>query len=260
MMKWCFSLGEIKLAFNCSLFLQVLETFIAGEAVSTGPMDDQWLDFPADFPADFPEALEELRTRDDDGAIMQEILESVQAQPEEDSWRETVIDNDLMFGDDLLNAEGLGYLEGHGFDSNSNEFAAPSGALATDDYLEINDLTFELDGSSEIQLRPPRSFNVMAMQQLVAQGDSARRMYLRRPQPFISQAESFFNVEPAVSQQQPRILHSSASSRDLSAFAERASSSLDLERHSGGWSIDGELSDLGREGAGVVPDQGIESS
>lgn len=226
--------------------------------MSTGPVDGQWVDFPADF----PEVFDEFRTGDDDGGMMQDILDAVQAQPQEDSWREAVIDNDLMFGDDLLNAQGLDYPEGLGFDGNSHGFGMPlvdpAGAVGTDDYLEINDLTSELEGfgarNSEIQLRPPRS-DAMAMQ-LVSQGDTARRILLRRPQAAITQAESFFNAEPAVSQQ-PRILHSSASSRDLSEFAGLASSSLDLERASGGLSIDGVLLDSGRENAGVVPDQGI---
>jgi hypothetical protein len=222
-------------------------------------VDNQW----ANFPADFPEILEDFKDGDDDGAMMQEILDSVQAQPQEDLWRETVIDNNLMFGGDnnllfggdLLRAGDLDYPEDLGFGSHSHDFGGPAGALVTDDYLEINDLT-EFEEGSEIQLRPPRSNNVMAMQQLISQGDTARRILLQRPQPFISQAESFFRTEPAVrQQQQPRVLHSSASSRDLSAFAELASSNVDLERPSEGWSINGELLDLGRDGAGVVPDQ-----
>lgn len=217
-----------------------------------GPVDDQW----ANFPADFPKELGEFRSGDDDAAMMQEILDSVDAEPQEDLWRETVIDNNLMFGDNLLNTEGLDYEEGleyPGIDDFARQLGAP---LGTDDYLEINDLTAELDGSEILLHRPPRS-NAMAVQ-LDSQGDSARRMLLQRHQSSISQAESFFSTEPAVSQQQPRILHSSASSRDLSAFAELASSSVDLDRPSGGWSMDGELLDFGCEGAGVVPDQGIE--
>lgn len=222
--------------------------------MGTDPVDNQW----SNFPADFLEILEEFRNGDDEGAIMQEILDTAQAQPQ-DSWREAVIDNDLMFGGDLLSAGDLDYPDVLGFDSHSHDFGGPSGALVTDDYLEINDLT-EFYGDSEIQLRPPRSNNVMAMQQLISQGDTARRILLQRPQSYISQAESFFRTEPAVSQQQqPRVLHSSASSRDLSAFAELASSSVDLERPSGGWSMNGELLDLGRDDAGLVSDQGIES-
>jgi len=240
---------------SCLSIVQVLGAYIAEEVVGTDPADNQW----ANFPTDFPEILEDVRNGDDDGAMMQEILDSVQAQPQEDSWRETVIDSNLMFGGDLLSAEDLDYPEVLGFGSHSHDFGGPAGALVTDDYLEINDLT-DFDEGSEIQLRPPRSNNVMAMQQLISQGDTARRILLQRPQAFISQAESFFRTEPAVIQQQPpRLLHSSASSRDLSAFAELASSTVDLERPSGGWSIDGEHLDLGRDGAGVVPDQGIES-
>lgn len=222
---------------EASLFFpeSVVEEFMAGEL--SVPVEDQWADFP-DVPEDF-------RIGEDDTVLMQEVLDTVQAQqPQEESWKETVIDNDLMFGEDFLNGDGFEYsTEGYPF---GDGLAIPpfDDSVATDDYLEINDLTSELQQGdeygympigSEIQLRPPRNINnnnnTMAMQ-FDSQGDTPRRLLLRRPQP-----ESFVIAVPAPS----RLLHSSASSRDLSEFADLASSSHDLQR----WSIDSEV--LGRD-------------
>lgn len=204
----------------------VMASFMAGESSAE---HEQWSDFP------------EVPTGDD-ALLMQEVLDTVQQaqQPQEETWKEDVIDNNLMFGDDFFNGdESLAY--------NGEAVGFPM-LVGTDDYLEINDLTtlVELEGSdqfgampigSEIQLRPPRNSNVM---QFDSQGHTPRRMLAQmRPN---NNAENSFGV--------PRLLHSSASSRDLSEFADLA----DLQRPSeAGWSIDRELLDdsstrLRREG------------
>ena len=230
---------------------QILAEFLAGE--STVGHVNEW--------AAFADVLEDSRSGDD-ASTMQEIVDTVQGQPQEDLWKEQIIDNDLMFGGDYSTDEALNFPDSIGFgnDIQGSDFGmslvGPIGGVGSDDYLEINDLTSGFEGfdsrGPEIQLRPPRN-NVMAMQ-FDSQGDTARRMLLMRPQASISHA-----AMPAVSHQS-RILHTSASSRDLSEFADLASSSLDLQGSSGGWSHDREPQDFGREGAGVVPDSGIESA
>lgn len=212
---------------DASFFLPetAMEAFMAGETT----VDEPW--------ANFPEVPEDFGPGNNDAISWQEVLDTVQAQPQEESWKEAVIDNNLMFSEDFLNGdEGL-TSDALAFNVDSLDFESPVG---TDDYLEINDLTSELGDQygympvgSEIQLRPPRSLNAMPMQ-FDSQGDTARRMLLMRPnnQAF-NQADSFI----------PRMLHSSASSRDLAEFADLASSSLEFQRPSEGWSIDGELLD-----------------
>lgn len=233
---------------------QILAEYIAGESTAMGQVDD-W--------AAFADVLEDSRSGDD-ASTMQEIVDTVQGQPQEDLWKEEIIDNDLMFSGDYSNQEALTF---PGSISFGNE---PQGAdfgmslvdsmraVGSDDYLEINDLASELErfdtvpiSGSEILLRPPRN-NATAMQ-FDSQGDTARRMLLMRPQASIS----YVNM-PAVSHQS-RIFHSSASSRDLSEFADLATSSVDHQGSAGGWSHDREPQDLGREDGGVVPDSGIES-
>jgi len=200
-----------------------MAAFMAGETT----VDEPW--------ADFPEVPEDFRPGNNDAISFQEVLDAVQTQPEEESWKEAVIDNDLMFGEDFLNGdEGLAS-DALAFNGDSVDFGMHVG---TDDYLEINDLTLgDQNGymavGSEIQLRPPRSLNAMPMQ-FDSQGDTARRMLLMRANnQAVNQADSFI----------PRMLYSSASSRDLSQFADLASSSLEFQRPSEGWPIDGELLD-----------------
>ena len=219
----------------------VIEEFLAIES-GHGHVDD-WVDCP--------EELEDLRSGDD----FQAILDTIERQqPQEDSWKEAVIDNDLMFDEEFFHGDGLdglGTAEGLDFNGNGDyslyfDIEMPSGgSVSTDDYLEINDLISDPEGfdsrGSGIQLRPPRN-NAMAVQ-FDSQGDSARRMLLMRPQASISYA-----IVPAVSGQS-RILHTSASSRDLSQFADLASD-LDLPVSSGGWSYDAEPQDVGLEGEG----------
>ena len=214
----------------------ILEEFLAEEAAHTSRVDD-WVELPGE--------LEDLRSGDD-GVTMQEILDSIEGRPQDESWKEAVIDNDMFDGGFLDTAEGEELLD----------FDIGTPVVGTDDYLEINDLTSELEGfdavGSEIQLRAPRS-NAMVMQ-FDVQGDTARRMLLMRSQPSISLAGDFANAVPALSHP-TRMLQTSASSRDLSAFADLASPSVDLQRPSAEWSTDREPLDMGHEGVG--PDSGI---
>jgi hypothetical protein len=214
----------------------ILEEFLAEEAAHTGRVDD-WVELPGE--------LEDLCSGGD-GVTMQEILDSIEGRPQDESWKEAVIDNDMFDGGFLDTAEGEVLLD----------FDIGTPVVGTDDYLEINDLTSELEGfdavGSEIQLRAPRS-NAMVMQ-FDVQGDTARRMLLMRSQPSISLAGDFANAVPALSHP-TRMLQTSASSRDLSAFADLASPSVDLQRPSAEWSTDREPLDMGHEDVG--PDSGI---
>ncbi|KAG0583722.1 hypothetical protein KC19_3G158200 [Ceratodon purpureus] len=232
-----------------------LAEFIAGESNAMSLADgDDWATFGLDL---VPGAGE-------DASTMQEIVETVQGQPQEDLSKEDIIDNNWMFRPhaDYINGETLNFPTSSSFGNDAHGFdygmplVGPMGGVGSDDYLEINDLTSELDGfnprASGIQLRPSRN-NAMAMQ-FDSQGDTARRMLLMRPQTSISHT-----TDPAP-RHQSRIFHSSASSQDLSEFADRASISVDRQGSSDGWSHDREPQDLGGEGAGVVPDSDIWST
>jgi hypothetical protein len=226
--------------------LQVLAEFMADESAGMGHVDD-W--------AGLADVLEDSRPGDDAGT-MQEIVDTVQGQPEEDLWKEAVIDSNWMLEGGFPTDEAFAFPDSTGFGNGSDYGMAlvdgsMMGGVGSDDYLEINDLTSEQEGfdgrGSGIQLRPPRS--APTVMQFDSQGDTARRMLLVRPQTSIRYA-----TEPAPSHQS-RVFHSSASSRDLSEFADLASSSVDLQ---GSWSHDREPQDVGRDGAGVVLDSGIE--
>jgi hypothetical protein len=229
-----------------------LAEFMIGESAGMAHGDD--------WPT-FTDLFEDSRDGDD-ASTMQEIVETLQGEPQEGLWREDVIDSNWMIGVDYSNEEALNFPGSVSFgnDAHGSEYetslGAPMGIAGSDDYLEINDLTSDFSSfvprASGIQLRPPRN-NVMPMQ-FDSQGDTARRMLLMRPQASISHTE-----EPA-SSHQSRIFHSSASSRDLSEFADRASLGPDLQGSSDGWSHDREPQDLGREGAAVVPDSDIWST
>ncbi|KAG0583714.1 hypothetical protein KC19_3G157600 [Ceratodon purpureus] len=240
----------------------ILEEFLREESAHTGRVDD-W--------AEFPEEVESFRS---DGVTMQEVLDHIEEPAVDESWKEAIIDNDLMFEGGFINSVDLDAEEDVDFMGDTFDCGiSMSGAVGTDDYLEINDLTPELEGfdasGSAIQLRPPRD-NAVAMQ-FDSQGDTARRMLLMRPQASISLVGDFANTVPALNHPL-RMLQPSASSRDLSAFADLASSSFDLlssssssdlqipsssfdhQTQSEEWSNSAEPLGLGRERAGVVPD------
>uniref|UniRef100_A0A7I4EQN7 NAC domain-containing protein n=1 Tax=Physcomitrium patens TaxID=3218 RepID=A0A7I4EQN7_PHYPA len=205
-----------------------------------------------------------------DGFRWEDLLpEQPQATTEDDTWKDLVINNvdELLSGNDRFIADGslgMGTTQ-HVVHDTDDLLSGPGDYSGDGDFLEIKDLInleddIDVSGSnisvgeyegfdfsaSAIQLRPPRI--VQWPMQFDPQGETSRRMLLAcRPG---SQPEQFSSTLSA-----PRILHTSASSRNLSDFADRAISSTGLHTSAEeGWSNDGDLVTLAREGSGYVPD------
>lgn len=239
-----------------------LEDYLSDELFETND-DNLADDNPDGVPDNTPRSAE-------DGITLEDFIdEQSEADNVDDSWKEGVINNvdDFMLSDDISDGDfDISSIPQHGMDIN-DMLAGPAEFVFTDGFLEINDLILpggdlenfssnisagEHEGlssrGSEIQLRPRRSSP--RRMQFDPQGDTARRMLLMR------HSESQQNdLDRTLSSS--RNLHTSASSRNLSEFAERATSSLGFQRQpEEGCPVDGDLLSMAREDTGDLPDSG----